>query len=67
MCVLSIKVPIRKNSGNLFNDPGTNGLPNLAQKTRLYNNQQKKKKKKKEKRKKDLAKLSTLLSRLTTE
>ena len=22
-CVLSIKVPIRKKSGNLFNDPGT--------------------------------------------
>ena len=22
MCVLSIKVPIRKKSGNLFNDPG---------------------------------------------
>ena len=24
MCVLSIKVPIRKKSGNLFNDPRTN-------------------------------------------
>ena len=23
MCVLSIKMPIRKNSGNLFNDPRT--------------------------------------------
>ena len=23
MCVLSIKVPIRKKSGNLFNDPRT--------------------------------------------
>ena len=22
MCVISIKVPIRKKSGNLFNDPG---------------------------------------------
>ena len=37
----------------------TNGSPNLGQKTRPYNNQQKKKK--------TFAKLSTLLSQLTTE
>ena len=30
MCVLSIKVPIRKKSGNLFNDPRMYGFdPNL--------------------------------------
>ena len=39
----------------------TNRSPNLAQKTRSYNNQQKKKKKRKS------AKLSSLLSRQTTE
>ena len=38
----------------------TDGLPNLGQKTRPNNNQQQKKKK-------EFAKLSTLLSRLTTE
>ena len=26
MCVLSIKVPIRKKSGNLFNDPRIKGI-----------------------------------------
>ena len=26
MCILSIKVPKRKMSGNLFNDPRTNNL-----------------------------------------
>ena len=31
MCVLSIKVPIRKNSGNLFNDPRTS--QNIVMKT----------------------------------
>ena len=40
------------------------GSPNLDQKTRYYNKQQKKKKKKKERKP---AKLSTLLSQLTTE
>ena len=39
---------------------------NFGQKTRPYNNQQKKKKKKKKKKRKS-AKLSTLLSRQTTE
>ena len=42
----------------------THGSPNLGQMTRLNNDQQKKKKKEKER---ELAKLSTLLSRLTTE
>ena len=29
MCILSIKVPIRKKSGNLFNDPRTLKLTKL--------------------------------------
>ena len=29
MCILSIKVPIRKKSGNLFNDPRTLNISDL--------------------------------------
>ena len=43
------------------------GSPNPDQKTRTYNNQQQKKKKRKKEKKRELAKLSSLLSRWTTE
>ena len=33
MCVLSIKVPIRKTSGNLFNDPRTSVIYFLSRPT----------------------------------
>ena len=42
MCVLSMKVPIQKKSGNLFDDPRNNNNNN--------NNNKKKKKKKKKKK-----------------
>ena len=32
MCVLSIKVPIRKKSGNLFNEPRTYNFPDIFMK-----------------------------------
>ena len=61
---------IENDAHKLLWDWHTNGSPNLGLKTRLYYNQQKKKKKKKKekkKKKRKSAKLSTLLSRLTTE